>query len=74
MSTIGHNLPIRVTFQFLLAVRSVTQLSGRYSVSKLRSSLPQLGQEQSVRLAKSWSFERPLHFETCLMVDFGSSA
>ena len=44
-SAIGHNLPVRVTFQFLLVVCSVIELNGRYSASKLMTSLPQPGHD-----------------------------
>jgi hypothetical protein len=43
----GHNLPVRVTFQFLLVVRPLIVLSGRYSASNLTSSLPQAGHNQA---------------------------
>jgi hypothetical protein len=43
MSAVGHNLPVGVTFQFVLVARSLINLSGRYSVSKLMTSLPQPG-------------------------------
>lgn len=39
----GHNLPVRVTFQFLLVVRPVIVLNVRYSASNLMTSLPQSG-------------------------------
>jgi hypothetical protein len=44
----GHNLAVAVTFQFLLVVRPVIELSGRYSAIKLMTSLPQPGQNQPV--------------------------
>jgi hypothetical protein len=47
MSTIGHNLPVRVTFQFLLEVRPVIELSVRYSAVKLMNPLPQPGQDET---------------------------
>ena len=47
-SATGHNLPVRVTFQFLLVVCSVIELNGRYSASKLMTSLPQPGHEPPV--------------------------
>ena len=50
MGTTGHNLPVRVTFQFLLVVCSVIELNGRYSASKLMTSLPQPGQLRTVRV------------------------
>ena len=42
--TTGHNLPVRVTFQFLLVVCPVIELNGRYSAGKLITPLPQPGQ------------------------------
>jgi hypothetical protein len=46
----GHNLPVRVTFQFLLVMCPTIELSGRYSASKLMASLPQPGQFQTVAM------------------------
>ena len=43
----GHNLPVRVTFQFLLEVRPVIELSVRYSAVKLMNPLPQPGQDET---------------------------
>jgi hypothetical protein len=65
--TPGHNLPVRVTFQFLLVVRPVFQLSGRYSASKLMNSLPQPGQEQKFRMFDGGRFEWLLqyNFQPC---------
>ncbi len=57
-SAIGHNLPVRVTFQFLLVVCSVIELNGRYSASKLMTSLPQPGHLRSVETGKRPNFER----------------
>lgn len=42
----GHNLPVRVTFQFLLVVRPGIELNGRYSVIKLMLSVPRHGQKR----------------------------
>jgi hypothetical protein len=39
----GHNPPVGVTFQFLLLVGVVIELSGLYSASKLMTSLPRPG-------------------------------
>jgi hypothetical protein len=47
MAVTGHNLPVRVTFQFLLVVCPVIELNGRYSASNLMTSLPQPGQKRS---------------------------
>jgi len=46
MGTAGHNLPVAVTFQFLLAACPVIELNGCYSASKLKPSLPQPGHNQ----------------------------
>ena len=46
MAVLGHNRPVEVTFQFLLASCPVTELSGRYSAGKLMTPLPQPGQQE----------------------------
>jgi hypothetical protein len=43
-------LPVRVTFQFLLEVRPVFKLNGRYSAINLMTSLPQPGQKATVEV------------------------
>jgi hypothetical protein len=50
LSTSGHNLPVRVTFQFLLVVCPVIKLNGRYSAVKLMNPMPQPGQLRSLVL------------------------
>jgi hypothetical protein len=57
----GHNPPVGVTFQLLLVVRPVIELSGRYSASKLMTSLPQPGQIQPFCVQKTLPFRRPDH-------------
>jgi hypothetical protein len=52
ISTLGHNPPVRVTFQFLLVVRPVIELSGRYSAGKLMTPLAQPGQERPLSFSK----------------------
>jgi hypothetical protein len=42
--TFGHNRPVEVTFQLLLVACLLIVLSGRYSASKLTSSLLRPGQ------------------------------
>ena len=44
----GHNLPVRVTFQFLMLVCPVIELNGRYSAIKLTPSLPRPGHNRPV--------------------------
>jgi len=44
----GHDQPVGVTFQFLLVGRPVIESSGRYSASKLMTSLPQRGHKRAV--------------------------
>ena len=53
--TFGHNRPVEVTFQFLLVVRPVIELSGRYSASKLMTSLPQPGHEPPLAMPTKFS-------------------
>lgn len=48
MSLGVHNLPVRVTFQFLPVVFPVIELNGRYSASNLMTSLQQPDQERPV--------------------------
>ena len=62
----GHNLAVAVTFQFLLVVRPVIELSGRYSAIKLMTSLPQPGQLQTFAVPPEQSFRGPVQSETCL--------
>jgi len=45
----------------LLVVRPVIELSGRYSASKLMTSLPQPGQIQPFCVQKTLPFRRPDH-------------
>ena len=44
-SAIGHDVPVKVTFQFLLVVHSEIELSDRYSAGRLMTPLPQPGHE-----------------------------
>jgi hypothetical protein len=57
----GHDLPVRVTFQFLLLVCPVIEVSVRYSAIKLMTSLPRPGQERPVIPIMALPFERLLH-------------
>ena len=61
----GHNRPVEVTFQFLLVVRPVIELSGRYSASKLMNSLPQPGHDLPFISAPDRTPEGLLHSATC---------
>jgi hypothetical protein len=56
--TTGHNLPVRVTFQFLLVVCPLIELNGRYSASKLMTSLPQPGQKRKFNWISQSSHSR----------------
>lgn len=47
-NSIGQDLPVGVTFQFLLVVRPVIQLSGWYSAIRLMVALPQPGHDRTV--------------------------
>ncbi len=59
----GHNPPVGVTFQFLLVVRPVIELSGRYTASKLMTSRPQPGQERKFDTSGKRSLERLLRLK-----------
>jgi hypothetical protein len=58
LSTTGHNRPVEVTFQFLLVLRPVIELNGRYSATKLTSLLPRPGHEEAIippkHLRRQW--------------------
>jgi hypothetical protein len=46
----GQDLPVELTFQFLLVGRQVIELNGRYSATKLLTALAQPGHNPPVEV------------------------